>query len=158
MDIINPHEQVRIKHGDSVRLHFEISLENGQVVDSTFDKDAPWLVIGDGTLPDGFERVLFNLTRGDTRTAHLSPTEAFGEWQSHNVQHFFKSQFADEIAVGSVVEFLDKNQNVVVGVVKSINDNNVQVDFNHPLAGQNLRFLVKIEQIIPQGAQSVTLS
>lgn len=89
MNIIPPNEQTRVSLGDTVRLHFSVALENGDIIDSTFDGEPPSLVIGDGTLPDGFERVLINLTTGDTRTAHLTPDEGFGAWHSHNVQHFF---------------------------------------------------------------------
>lgn len=69
-DIITPNEQTRITQDSTVDLHFEVSLENGTVIDSTFERGEPVrLVVGDGSLLEGFEKVLINLTAGDTRTA-----------------------------------------------------------------------------------------
>ena len=94
-DIITPNEQTRITQDSTVDLHFEVSLENGTVIDSTFERGEPVrLVVGDGSLLEGFEKVLINLTAGDTRTASLSPEEAFGEWNPDNVQTFSHAQFA----------------------------------------------------------------
>lgn len=158
-DIIKPNEQTRITHGSKVDLHFEVSLENGTVIDSTFDRPTPVsLVIGDGSLLEGFEKVLMNLQAGDIRTAHLSPDEAFGQWNSDNVQHFTPAQFAltgTTPEVGMLIEFEDKGKNTLPGVISAVNDEQVSVDFNHPLAGQNVLFKVKIFKVTPKGDTAV---
>lgn len=156
--IINPNEQTRIAQGSQVALHFEVSLENGTVIDSTFERPEPVsLTIGDGSLLEGFEKVLMNLTAGDTRTAHLSPDEAFGQWNENNVQRFTKTDFAmtNEPEVGMMIEFEDKSKTTLVGVVSEVNDNTIAVDFNHPLAGQNVLFKVQIFKVIPKDSQAV---
>ncbi|MFW2177956.1 MULTISPECIES: FKBP-type peptidyl-prolyl cis-trans isomerase [unclassified Moraxella] len=159
--IINPNEQTRITHGSQVDLHFEVSLENGTVIDSTFDRPTPVsLTIGDGSLLEGFEKVLINLTAGDTRTAHLSPDEAFGQHNPDNIQSFSHAQFAvtgSVPEVGTMMEFSDKGQNAVVGVISDVNDEVVKVDFNHPLAGQNVLFKVQIVKVTPKDSQAVKL-
>lgn len=158
-DILSPHEQTRITQGSQVALHFEVTLENGEVIDSTFDRPQPVvLTIGDGSFLEGFEKVLMNLTTGDTRTAYLSPDEAFGQWQADNVQTFPKAQFAlmgDTPQVGMLVEFEDKAKQTLAGVVKQIEGDIVRVDFNHPLAGQNIVFKVQIAKVIPKGNQAI---
>ena len=86
---ILPSEEIRITDGSTVLLHFEVSLPNGTIIDSTFGRDEPvTLVMGDESLLAGFEQVLINLKAGDVRTAHLSPTQAFGEWHDEHVQPF----------------------------------------------------------------------
>lgn len=158
--IINPNEQTRIGKGDLVELHFEVSLENGTIIDSTFDRPTPVsLVVGDGSLLEGFENVLINLTAGDIRTAHLSPDEAFGQWNENNVQHFHKTDFAlnGEPEIGMMIEFEDKSKTTLIGVVSNITDNTVSVDFNHPLAGQNVLFKVQIFKVTPKDSQAVRL-
>lgn len=78
---ILPSEEVRITHKSTVSLHFEVSLMNGEVIDSTFHRQEPvTLTIGDESLLAGFEKVLINLKAGDTRTATLSADDAFGQW------------------------------------------------------------------------------
>nr|WP_315040796.1 FKBP-type peptidyl-prolyl cis-trans isomerase [uncultured Moraxella sp.] len=156
--IINPNEQTRIAQGSQVALHFEVSLENGTVIDSTFERPEPVrLTIGDGSLLEGFEKVLMNLTAGDTRTAHLSPDEAFGQWNENNVQRFTKTDFAmtNEPEVGMMIEFEDKSKTTLVGVVSEVNDDTIAVDFNHPLAGQNVLFKVQIFKVTPKDSQAV---
>ena len=161
-EIITPNEQTRITDGSKVDLHFEVSLENGTVIDSTFDRGEPVsLVVGDGSLLEGFEKVLINLQAGDTRTASLSPEEAFGQWNPDNVQTFSHAQFlanGELPEVGTMMEFEDKGKTTLVGVVSEVNDDQVKVDFNHPLAGQNVLFKVQIFKVTPKDSQSVTLS
>lgn len=161
-DIITPNEQTRITEGAKVDLHFEVSLENGTVIDSTFDRGEPVsLVVGDGNLLPGFEKVLINLQAGDTRTASLSPEEAFGQWNPDNVQTFSHAQFAatgNLPEVGTMMEFEDKGKTTLVGVVREVTNNDIKVDFNHPLAGQNVLFKVQIFKVTPKDSQSVTLS
>ena len=161
-EIITPNEQTRITDGSKVDLHFEVSLENGTVIDSTFERGEPVsLVVGDGSLLEGFEKVLINLQAGDTRTASLSPEEAFGQWNPDNVQTFSHAQFlanGELPEVGTMMEFEDKGKTTLVGVVSEVNDDQVKVDFNHPLAGQNVLFKVQIFKVTPKDSQSVTLS
>ena len=137
---INPNEDTRITHGSLVKLHFEVSLENGTVIDSTFNRDQPVsLTVGDESLLPGFEQVLMNLRAGDTRTAHLEPEQAFGDWNPDNVQHFSRPQFAlvaDNPEIGMMVEFEDKGKNTLPGTISAINNDEIEVDFNHPQPGK----------------------
>ncbi|ANB91022.1 peptidylprolyl isomerase [Moraxella ovis] len=152
---ILPNEEIRITDGSTVSLHFEVSLPNGTVIDSTFGRDKPvTLTIGDESLLAGFEQVLINLKAGDTRTAHLPPDQAFGEWNGENVQSFARAKFSlsePDPVVGMMMEFHDKGKNSLVGVINEVNDDEVKVDFNHPLAGQEVLFKVKIFKVTPKG-------
>lgn len=158
---ILPSEEIRITHGSTVRLHFEVSLPNGTVIDSTFGRDAPvCLTVGDESLLAGFEQVLINLKAGDIRTAHLPPEQAFGVHNPDNIQTFSRAQFVlsePNPTVGMMMEFSDKGKNAVIGVISQINEDSVQVDFNHPLAGQDVLFKVQIIQVTPQGQSSLRL-
>lgn len=158
-DIIHPNDETRIAHGSRVELHFEVSLPNGVIIDSTFDRPAPVaLTIGDESLLAGFEQVLMNLKAGDTRTAHLPPEQAFGQWLADNVQSFSPAQFAlagGVPEVGAMVEFEDKGKSTLAGVVQSVTADLVHVDFNHPLAGQDVLFKVQIFKVTPKGENAL---
>lgn len=158
---ILPTEEIRITDGSTVELHFEVSLPNGTVIDSTFGRDAPVsLIIGDESLLAGFEQVLINLKAGDTRTAHLPPEQAFGQWNDENVQSFPRTKFSlsePNPVVGMMMEFADKGQNTLTGVVSDVTDDTVKVDFNHPLAGQDVLFKVQIFKVIPKGEDKLKL-
>ncbi|MDO4223248.1 MAG: peptidylprolyl isomerase [Acinetobacter sp.] len=156
---ILPNDEIRVEHGSKVELHFSVSLENGVEIDNTRSRAEPVsLVIGDGNLLEGFEKALFGLRAGDRRTVHLPPEEAFGEWNPDNVQKFDTVKFDKRPELGEMIEFEDKAKTTLVGVVKSVNDDITEVDFNHPLASKNISFEVEIFKVTPAGQQAVRLS
>ena len=132
--------------GTRVTLHFSLELEDGQVVDSTFDGKPAAFVFGDGNLPSGFESLLVGLVSGDERTWAVPPENAFGQPNPNNVQRFRRHQFGVDMVleVGLMVSFADAQNTELAGVVSSIEGDEVEVDFNHPLAGRTLDFRVQI--------------
>lgn len=129
-----------------VTLHFSLQLENGDIVDSTFDKKPATFTVGDGSLLHGFERKLFGLHKGERRQFTVLPEDAFGQPNPNNVQHFKRSQFdpAMELHKGLVVSFSDAAKSELPGVISAFDNENVEVDFNHPLAGRAITFDVEI--------------
>ena len=141
---------VRIGPDREVTLHFALKLENGDVVDSTFDKKPATFKVGDGNLLPGFEQQLYGLKAGDKRTLQIAPEQGFGQVNPQNVQVMPRSQFAGmELSEGLMVSFQDAARTELPGVVKAFDDNQVTVDFNHPLAGKTLTFEVEIIDVKP---------
>lgn len=140
---------LKINQNTRVSLHFELSLKDGEVVDSTFGKQAAEFEFGDGQLPDGFQSYLVGLQAGAHETFMVSPEKAFGMPNPNNLQCFKRSDFdADmELAPGLVISFADANQSELPGVVKAFDDQEVTIDFNHPLAGETLQFKVEILRV-----------
>ena len=131
-----------------VTLHFALRLENGDTVDSTFDKDPATFKVGDGNLLPGFEAAIFGFKAGDKRTLHILPENAFGQPNPQNVQIIARSQFKDmELSEGLLVIFNDAANTELPGVVKAFDDDQVTIDFNHPLAGKTLTFEVEIKDV-----------
>ena len=140
----------RIGPDMQVTLHFSLSLENGEQVDSTFDKKPATFKVGDGNLLPGFEQQLFGLKAGDKRTFQIAPEQGFGQHNPQNVQTMPRSQFEGmELSEGLLVIFNDAAKTELPGVVKAFDDRQVTVDFNHPLAGKALTFAVEIFDVKP---------
>ena len=138
----------RIGQGSTVTLHFSLKFENGEVVDSNFEKDPATFTIGDGSLLPGFERVLFGLKDSDKRTFEIPPEQGFGTPNEQNVQIMPRSQFDSmELDYGVLVIFKDAAGGEMPGVVKAFNDQQVTIDFNHPFAGKVIVFDVEIIQV-----------
>ncbi|HQZ60142.1 MAG TPA: FKBP-type peptidyl-prolyl cis-trans isomerase [Acinetobacter sp.] len=157
-EIIQPNEEIRIQAGSKVELHFSVSIENGIEIDNTRGRDEPVsLVIGDGNLLEGFEKALFGLRAGDRRTVHLPPEDAFGPWNPENIQIFDTVKFEQRPIIGHMIEFEDKAKASLFGVVKSVNEDSTEIDFNHPLAGKNITFEVEIFKVTPVGQQAIKL-
>ena len=138
----------RIGQNTQVTLHFALRLENGDTVDSTFDKSPATFKVGDGSLLPGFEAALFGFKAGDKRELQILPENAFGQPNPQNVQIIARSQFNDmELSEGLLVIFNDAANTELPGVVKAFDDEQGTIDFNHPLAGKTLTFDVEIFEV-----------
>jgi FKBP-type peptidyl-prolyl cis-trans isomerase SlpA len=133
-----------------VTLHFSLKLEDGGVVDSNFDKEPASFVVGDGNLLGGFEKRLMGLSAGDKASFEIPPEDAFGQPNPNNIQHFKRSDFSVDMVLepGLVISFADPSGELP-GVVKTIDGDKVDVDFNHPLSGRVITFSVEIVAVEP---------
>jgi FKBP-type peptidyl-prolyl cis-trans isomerase SlpA len=139
-----------IDSGTTVTLHFSLTLENGHIVDSNFEAAPATFTVGDGNLLPGFESPLMGLVDGDEREFSILPENAFGQHNPQNVQAVERNNFEDrELELGTMFSF-QNGDGELPGVVIEVQDNEVMVDFNHPLAGQIILFTVKIISVTPQ--------
>ena len=137
--------QLTIAPDAKVTLHFAIKLEDGQVVDSNFEGKPATFVVGDGQLLEGFERTLLGMKSGDEAVIEILPEQGFGMSNPSNMQRLPRKQFGGMVLEpGLVVSFADASDGELPGVVAEFDDKMVTVDFNHPLAGKNIKFEVKI--------------
>ncbi len=146
--------------GGRVTLHFSLALIDGTVIDSTFDKAPARFVVGDGSLLPGFEARLLGQTAGSRVDCVLPAEQAFGPVNPDNVQVLPRSKFksllansTDPVIEGTVLSFADAGGFEIPGVVRSIDEDCLVVDFNHPLAGREIRFTAEILSVIPAGVQ-----
>lgn len=137
--------------GTQVTLHFALELEDGSVVDSNFDREPVTFVMGDGNLLPGFEEALLGLQAGDEKSFVIPPEKGFGPYNPENIQEFRRADFpADvELTEGLVLSFADAQSNELPGVVQEFDERTVTVDFNHPLAGRDIEFSVRIIDVNP---------
>jgi len=142
--------QHRIDEGMEVTLHFTLKLEDGTVVDSTRDKAPATFQVGDGNLPPGFEHPLKGLVAGEGGSFEIAPEHAFGQHNPQNIQLLKREDFQDmEPEVGTVMSFADPAGGELPGVIARVDDAQVEVDFNHPLAGRTLTFEVEVIDVKP---------
>ncbi|NMY90483.1 FKBP-type peptidyl-prolyl cis-trans isomerase [Pseudomonas oryzihabitans] len=142
--------EITIGPDTRVTLHFAIKLQNGDVVDSTFDKAPATFTVGDGNLLPGFEQALFGLEAGNKTSLTIPPERGFGQPNDGNLQTMARDDFSDmELSPGLLIIFSDAAGGEMPGVVKSYDDEQVIIDFNHPLAGRVLTFDVEILAIEP---------
>ncbi|WED22405.1 FKBP-type peptidyl-prolyl cis-trans isomerase [Vibrio sp. JC009] len=136
-----------ITQNSAVTLHFSIKLKDGSVADSTHDMGKPAkLIIGDGSLSENFESHLLGLSAGDERKIELKAEDAFGMPNPDNIHHMDRVKFVDtaDVEVGTIMAFSGPDGMEIPGIITDISGDSVTVDFNHPLAGQDLLFEVEI--------------
>lgn len=143
--------QLPVDRGTRVTLHFALKFDDGQVIDSTFDKAPATLEIGDESLPENFEAYLMGMKAGERATYEVPPEKAFGQRNPNNIQTFKRSDFSADMVLepGVVISFADARQSELPGVVERVEGDQVTVDFNHPLAGRTLVFEVEIIDVEP---------
>ncbi|NOX10051.1 MAG: peptidylprolyl isomerase [Gammaproteobacteria bacterium] len=143
-----------IEPGDRVRLHLSITLEDGTVVEDTFADDPIDLVMGDGSLIAGLEYALYGLRAGSREKILITAKDAYGVREEGAIYPVLRNDFPDdmEIKPGSVVSFSLEGQGEVPALVIAVEDEQVQVDFNHPLAGHDI--LLKTEILLVEALSS----
>lgn len=134
-----------------VVANFSLSLEDGSEVDSNFGNDPVEFVIGDGNVMPGFERELFGMSAGDRKIHTILPENAFGQPNDNNVQVVPRDDFDDDMVleIGLLFSFADAAGGELPGMIISFDEEDVEVDFNHPLAGRTILFDVLIHRVEP---------
>ena len=143
--------ELAIGPGTKITLHFAFQLDNGDMVDSNFERAPATFTVGDGNLLPGFEKALFGMLEGEHKTVVIKPEDGFGQRNPNNIQEIARSQFSPdlELSEGLMLSFADAQKTELPGVVQRYDDEVVVVDFNHPLAGRNILFEVAIIKIEP---------
>jgi FKBP-type peptidyl-prolyl cis-trans isomerase SlpA len=139
-----------------VTLHYRLAVlgDGEREIISTFGSRPATVQIGAGHMALPLEHKLVGLEEGQQVVFELSPAEAFGERSADLVQTLTRAVFdgnADptvDYVPGDVVELNVPARGRVAGVLKSRDERAVVVDFNHPLAGQPLRFSVHVIGVI----------
>ncbi len=139
---------ISIGPGSWVSLTFALKLENGELVDSTGDDPAQFTV-GDGSLLPGFETAMFGMKAGEANTFNIPAAQGFGELNPDNIRLMKRADFNAEIELseGLIVSFMDPKKREMVGIVRRLVGEVVEVDLNHPLSGRDLIFDVDIKAI-----------
>ena len=135
-----------IQAESNVTMHFALRTPEGEVIDSTFENDPVQMQVGDGNLLPKFEDCLLGLQQGDRKTFTVNPEVAFGQRNDANIQMMKRHQFGADMVLepGLMISFSDAGNGELPGVIKTIEGDDVAVDFNHPLAGMTLAFEVEI--------------
>lgn len=136
-----------ITQDSTVTLHFTIKMKDGSIADSTHNMGKPAkLVIGDGSLSDNFEQCLLGLSAGESKAIELAAADAFGMPNPDNIHYMDRAKFVGdaEVEVGTIMAFSGPDGMEIPGIITEIAGDSVTVDFNHPLAGQDVTFEVEI--------------
>ena len=128
-----------------VSFHYELTNQEGEQLESSWDKEPMTYLHGANNIIPGLEKAMVGKSAGDKFQITVEPAEAYGERKEANIQRISAKHFKNlrKLAPGQVVGLQTKQGPVQVTVVK-IGRFNVDVDANHPLAGQALTFDVEV--------------
>ncbi len=146
---------ITICPGSEVTMNFTLSLPDGTIADCTDENEPMTFTMGDGTLIEGLEMMLYGLKEGDKQCLSLDPIDAFGFPDEENIHTMPRDEFDDSFKLeeGVIIEFETPSGEAVPGTIKEVTETEVKVDFNHPCAGFVVTFDVEILAIKASQAQ-----
>ena len=141
-------EDAVIANGKTVSLEYTLTVD-GKVVDSSKGQTPLKYVQGEGKIIPGLEKQLAGLKVGEEKNIVVAPEDAYGMPDPSGVKEIKKTMIPKdiELAVGTTLEMSDNTGNVFPATIKEIKPDTVMLDFNHPLAGKQLNFQVKVVEI-----------
>ncbi len=148
---------MKVEKDKVVAITYTLKFDNadGDVIEKISEENPLEVLIGNDNLFDKFEANLLNLKVGDTFEFTLTPEDAYGEYEEERIvdlskDHFIIDGVFDEevIKEGAIIPMMsEEDEEHMEAIVVSVTEDSVQLDFNHPLAGETLYFAGKIHNL-----------
>ena len=138
-----------IEAGKTVKVHYKGTLNDGTVFDSSEGRDPIEFELGGGTVIPGFETAVGEMEVDETKSVTIPSAEAYGEINQDMVGLVPRSNLPDDIEpeVGMVLSMQSPDGEMPVRIVE-LDGENLTLDANHPLAGQDLTFELTLVAIV----------
>ncbi|HLW26630.1 MAG TPA: peptidylprolyl isomerase [Kiloniellales bacterium] len=138
------------KQGDTVRVHYSGTLQDGTEFDSSRNSPALEFTIGQGQIIPGFEQAVVGMNPGDSKTVYIPADEAYGPHRSELTQEVERSLLPADMDVqpGMQLQASGPNQQPLVVTVMEVKNDSVVLDANHPLAGKDLTFDIELVEFV----------
>ncbi|HBY95209.1 MAG: peptidylprolyl isomerase [Ardenticatenaceae bacterium] len=136
--------------GDTVQVHYTGKLEDGQVFDTSGNREPLQFTIGGGQIIPGFEEAVAGMDPGETKTARIPADKAYGPHREELIVEVDRGQFPEHLApeVGQRLAIRQADGSQVPVTVTDVSESSVQLDGNHPLAGKDLTFDIQLVKIV----------
>jgi FKBP-type peptidyl-prolyl cis-trans isomerase SlyD len=134
-----------------ITLDYTLTLDSGEIADTTQDRMPLRFLAGHGALLPAFEDALIGLAAGEERAITLAPIDAYGEFDPDAFEEVPLDAFPSDgkLQVGTVIGVHDADGDVYEAYVNEVRKDSVLLDYNHPLAGETLHFRVTVLDVRP---------
>ncbi|MEJ2148612.1 MAG: peptidylprolyl isomerase [Chloroflexota bacterium] len=131
-----------------VTFDYRLTLDDGSLVEESDGDPLVYLHGHDNIIP-GLERELEGLAVGDKKQIVVEPADAYGEYDAEDVEEIARSVLPSDVKpeVGLELALRDQDGNQLVAWITEFDDETIQIDFNHPMAGERLHFDVTITDL-----------
>lgn len=137
-------------------MHYKLTSPEGEVLDSSEGKEPLAYLHGHGNIIPGLEKQLEGKSAGDKLVAEVAAAEAYGEHNPALVVEAARSQFPEGVELQEGMRFQAQTpQGNRIAEIKKVEGDKVTVDTNHPLAGVDLKFDVKITDVRPASPEEI---
>ena len=138
-----------MKQGDKIKIHYKGSLDDGEIFDSSEGKEPLEFTLGEGQVITGFENGVMDMEVGDEKTIKIPASQAYGEYNDAMSEKVPREMFPKDMPMEKGKALLLKSpdgQHFQV-IMKDFDETTVTLDMNHPLAGKDLTFKLKLVSI-----------
>jgi len=138
-------ENLKVQDGQVVSMQYTLWVD-GEVVDSSKNGDPLQFVVGIGNIIPGLEKEMIGMGMGESKEVVVAPAEGYGNYDSEAFIEVPLDQFPDDfpVKVGTELQVQDDSGNPRYARIKSTDEKNALLDLNHPLAGKEMTFNVKV--------------
>jgi peptidylprolyl isomerase len=135
--------------GDTVKVHYTGRLGDGSVFDSSTERGPLELTVGEGQVIPKFEQALTEMEPGDEKTVTIPAAEAYGPHRPELMIAVEREQLPPNIqpSVGQHLQVRREDGETAVVTIAEVTDAHVTLDANHPLAGEDLTFDLKLVDV-----------
>lgn len=140
----------RATQGKTVVFHYVGSLDDGTVFDSSIEREPLRVTIGNNEVIRGVDQALAGMTPGEDKTVTIPAEQAYGPHRPELIQEVERERIPPQVdlSVGNLLEGSDPNGRRMQLTVVEANDETVTLDANHPLAGRDLKFELKLLEVV----------
>jgi|SRR6056300_1463671 peptidylprolyl isomerase len=141
---------MQVKQGDTVKVHYTGTLNDGSEFDSSYKRNEPIeFQAGTGQMIQGFDNAVMEMTVGEKKTINIPAAQAYGEQNPEAMMAVPRTNFPPEFefVVGEMVQGQTETGQPLQAIILEVMDEEVVLDFNHPLAGQDLNFDIELMEI-----------
>ncbi len=137
------------KMGDTVKVHYTGTLDDGTVFDSSRERDPMEFKLGEGELIPGFEKAIDGMDTGETKKIKIPVDEGYGPPRDDLILSVDRAHLPEGLVpeVGQHLEMDQQGQKVHL-VVTNVEEKSVTLDANHPLAGKDLHFEIELVEVV----------
>jgi FKBP-type peptidyl-prolyl cis-trans isomerase 2 len=139
-----------VKNGSKVKVHYTGTLEDGKVFDTSEGRDPLSFTIGSGQVIKGFEDGLVGMSLNSEKEIKIAAKDAYGERNEMLQQKIPVSQLPPNMKdakKGMYLRLQAPNGQMINALIADLTDKEMTLDLNHPLAGKNLTFKIKVVSI-----------
>jgi FKBP-type peptidyl-prolyl cis-trans isomerase SlyD len=138
-------EELHVQDGQVVSLVYTLQVD-GEVIDSSEENEPLQFIQGEGHIIPGLEGALYEMGIGESKNLVIAPEDGYGEFNEEAFIEVPKDQFPPSVPIelGTELQVRNPEGDVLEARIDKIEEDSVRLDFNHPLAGKELHFDVKV--------------
>ena len=138
-----------IKKGDRVKIEYKGTFDNGEVFDSSEGKEPIEFVAGEGKVIPGFDNAVMGMEKNQEKEVKIASKDAYGEHNPDLIKKVPREVLPKEQTPkpGMILGMKAPNGQQMMARITEVTDKEITIDLNHPLAGKNLNFKIKVVDI-----------